>query len=171
LTSAGHWGFAGSDCIIQCRPRWSNPTSQWRLRLPSNLNVELEPFSPLSVQRWHNRIRCAIGEGRISMKFVAAVMAAALVMVPIVSFAQGAGGAGSGAGGAGSGAGGAGSGAGGAGPGAGSDLSGIGTSGTKGTVQPSRRSGNPSQGQGSGNPSEGGINNNSMPGTGQGGGR
>jgi hypothetical protein len=164
LTSAGHWGFAGSDCIIQCRPRWSNPTSQWRLRLPSNLNVELEPFSPLSVQRWHNRIRCAIGEGRISMKFVAAVMAAALVMVPIVSFAQGAGGAGSGAGGAGSGAGGA-------GPGAGSDLSGIGTSGTKGTVQPSRRSGNPSQGQGSGNPSEGGINNNSMPGTGQGGGR
>jgi hypothetical protein len=171
LTSAGHWGFAGSDCIIQCRPRWSNPTSQWRLRLPSNLNVELEPFSPLSVQRWHNRIRCAIGEGRISMKFVAAVMAAALVMVPIVSFAQGAGGAGSGAGGAGSGAGGAGSGAGGAGPGAGSDLSGTGTSGTKGTVQPSRRSGNPSQGQGSGNPSEGGINNNSMPGTGQGGGR
>jgi hypothetical protein len=164
LTSAGHWGFAGSDCIIQCRPRWSNPTSQWRLRLPSNLNVELEPFSPLSVQRWHNRIRCAIGEGRISMKFVAAVMAAALVMVPIVSFAQGAGGAGSGAGGAGSGAGGA-------GPGAGSDLSGTGTSGTKGTVQPSRRSGNPSQGQGSGNPSEGGINNNSMPGTGQGGGR
>jgi hypothetical protein len=59
------------------------------------------------------------------MKFVAAVMAAALVMVPIVSFAQGAGGAGSGAGGAGSGAGGAGS-------GAGSDLSGTGTSGTKG---------------------------------------
>jgi hypothetical protein len=53
---AGHWGFAGSDCIIQCRPRLSNHTSQVcparRLRLPSNLNVELEPFHPLSVQRW-----------------------------------------------------------------------------------------------------------------------
>jgi hypothetical protein len=81
------------------------------------------------------------------MKFVAAVTAAVLVMVPTVSFAQGAGGEGSGAGGAGS--------------GAGSDMSGTGTSGT-GTVPPSQRSGNPS---------EVGINNNSIPGTGQGGGR
>ena len=96
------------------------------------------------------------------MKFVAAVTAATLVMVPAISFAQGAGGAGSGAAGAGSGVGGAGSGAGG--------MSGTGKAGTgKGTAQPSQKSGNPSQGQGSGNPSESGTDNNSVPGTGQGG--
>ena len=92
------------------------------------------------------------------MKFVAAVTAATLVMVPAISFAQGAGGAGSGAAGAGSGVGGAGSGAGG--------MSGTGKAGTgKGAAQPSQKSGNPSQGQGSGNPSESGTDNNSVPGT------
>jgi hypothetical protein len=74
------------------------------------------------------------------MKFVAAVTAAALVMVPIISFAQGAGGAG---------------------------MSGTGTSGTgKGTVRPPSQgqgSVNPNQGQESDDPSQGGINNNSMP--------
>jgi hypothetical protein len=74
------------------------------------------------------------------MKFVAAVTAAALVMVPTCQLCgKGAGGAGSGTGSAGS-------------------------VGVPGIRQPS------SQGQWPGNPSQGGINNNSMPGTGQGGG-